>query len=230
MDATPDILTGKTMAHVAPFDSPTCLIHALMVEPFRRLVGAAARAGFEIKIVSAFRDFQGQLHIWNEKATGKRAILDSASQPIDASRLTPEERVLAILRWSALPGASRHHWGTDVDIVDAKAIPPGYRVQLVPEEVEGNGFFAPLHDWLDLHMGEHGFFRPYAEDRGGVSPERWHISYEPVARAYYDSYTLELMESVIRTAPIALKDAILMNSQSLYRRFVRNITQPSGKM
>ncbi len=35
------------------------------------------------------------------------------------------ERVAAILVWSALPGASRHHWGTDCDVIDAAALPPG---------------------------------------------------------------------------------------------------------
>ena len=27
----------------------------------------------------------------------------------------------------------------------------------------------------------YGFFRPYARDRGGVAPERWHLSYAPLA-------------------------------------------------
>jgi hypothetical protein len=26
-----------------------------------------------------------------------------------------------------------------------------------------------------------GFFRPYARDRGGVAPERWHLSYAPLS-------------------------------------------------
>ena len=52
------------------------------------------------------------------------------------------ERIEAILPWSALPGASRHHWGTDVDLIDRKATPPGYRVQLTPEEFEPGGPFA----------------------------------------------------------------------------------------
>jgi hypothetical protein len=28
-----------------------------------------------------------------------------------------------------------------------------------------------------------GFYRPYAVDRGGVAPERWHLSYAPLAAA-----------------------------------------------
>ena len=26
-----------------------------------------------------------------------------------------------------------------------------------------------------------GFFRPYGEDRGGVAPERWHLSFAPLS-------------------------------------------------
>ena len=51
-----------------------------------------------------------------------------------------------------LPGASRHHWGHDVDIYDAAAMPEGYQIQLTPEEVEGAGIFAPMHDWLDRYF------------------------------------------------------------------------------
>ena len=43
-------------------------------------------------------------------------------------------------------------------------------------EVARGGVFDSLHSWLDARMaaGEsHGFYRPYARDRGGVAPERW---------------------------------------------------------
>ncbi|MEM8562953.1 MAG: M15 family metallopeptidase, partial [Pseudomonadota bacterium] len=99
-------------------------------------------------------------------------------------KLSPAAKVRAILRYSALPGSSRHHWGTDLDVYDAAAIEPGYRLQLSPQEVETGGVFDAMHCWLDECMAtgaSFGFYRPYHIDRGGVAPERWHLSYAPIA-------------------------------------------------
>ena len=85
------------------------------------------------------------------------------------------------LLWSALPGASRHHWGTDVDVIDARATAPGYRVQLTPEEYAPGGPFAPLGEWLEANAARFGFFRPFRGVLSGVQPEPWHFSFAPVA-------------------------------------------------
>ncbi|MCB9651596.1 MAG: M15 family metallopeptidase [Deltaproteobacteria bacterium] len=74
----------------------------------------------------------------------------------------------AILNWSALPGGSRHHWGTEMDVVDLAAVPPDYRVRLLPDEVAPGGPFHPLHQWLDENLERFGFFRPYARLQGGM--------------------------------------------------------------
>lgn len=47
--------------------------------------------------------------------------------------------------------------------------PPGAQLQLTPEEYLPGGYFATLTRWLDRHLGEYGFYRPYARDRGGVA-------------------------------------------------------------
>jgi LAS superfamily LD-carboxypeptidase LdcB len=36
-----------------------------------------------------------------------------------------------------------------------------------------------------------GFFKPYDQDRGGIAPEPWHISYRPVAAQYATRVSLE---------------------------------------
>lgn len=218
------LLTGQSDAHVAEIPGEKIRVHREVLGPLASLQDAARKAGFELLVVSGFRDYATQLRIWNEKATGKRPLLDDAARPLDVASLSPEAIVFAILRWSALPGASRHHWGTDIDVVDKRAMPEGYRVQLVPEEVEGAGLFAPFHDWLDGELERHGFFRPYREDRGGVSPERWHLSYRPLAEIYYDALTLERFTSVIQTSTMELKDTALRNAKTLFERFVRNIS------
>ena len=87
------------------------------------LRGKAARKGFDLQVASGFRSFDRQLTIWNGKARGERPVHDDEGLPVNLDRLSPVERVTAILRFSALPGASRHHWGTDVDVFDAAALP-----------------------------------------------------------------------------------------------------------
>jgi LAS superfamily LD-carboxypeptidase LdcB len=153
---------------------------------FTALQSDARNAGFELSIASSFRPFYRQLAIWNGKATGTRPIHDDQGHPISIERLSRTELLHAILRYSAMPGASRHHWGTDLDVYDSAAVPSEYLLQLSPDEVATGGVFDRLHCWLDARLatGEsHGFFRPYGKDRGGVAPERWHLSYAPLSVA-----------------------------------------------
>ena len=93
----------------------------------------------------------------------------------------PRRSCGAILLWSALPGASRHHWGTEIDVIDRAALRPGQHAQLIPAEYCAEGVFGGLDRWLTEHAGAFGFFRPYDRDRGGVQPEPWHLSFAPVS-------------------------------------------------
>ncbi len=94
--------------------------------------------------MSSFRDFERQLAIWNGKCRGERDLLDRgrASGWMPAA-LDQDALVSAILLWSALPGASRHHWGTDMDVIDAAAVPAGAAVQLEPAEYAPGGSLQP---------------------------------------------------------------------------------------
>jgi LAS superfamily LD-carboxypeptidase LdcB len=123
-------LTGRARTHLLEPSETVVALHVHAVGPFLKLREAARAEGFDLTPVSAFRDFDRQLSIWNSKFTGDRPVLDAAGQALDVTQLSASERVAAILVWSALPGASRHHWGTDLDLFDANATPPGYRVQL----------------------------------------------------------------------------------------------------
>lgn len=197
--------------------------------PFSRLRDSASAQGFELRILSGFRSFERQLSIWNRKARGELAVLDSDAQPLDVKELSQRELAFAILRWSALPAASRHHWGTDLDVFDGAAKPEGYEVELIPEEVDPGGMFGPLHDWLDERMisGEaFGFFQPYDEDRGGVAPERWHLSHAPVASAFEKGLTRDLLAEVLAAADMELKEVVLGHLDEIYTRFVINVGRP----
>lgn len=222
-------IVGQSDGHLCGADDAERVgarLHIDVVEPFLRLRAAAAREGFELTILSGYRSFEQQLDIWNRKVRGELAVLDSAARPLDITTLTPEALVFAILRWSALPGASRHHWGTDIDVYDAAAKPRDYEVELIPAEVEHGGMFAPLHEWLDARIAEgtaFGFYRPYDADRGGVAPERWHLSYVPVAAVYAHLLTPDVLRQTLAAADMLHKDVVLAHLEEIYERYVTNV-------
>ena len=152
-------------------------------------------------------------------------MLDSRAAPLDIEQLTKHELVYAFLRWSALPGAARHHWGTDIDVYGENARPSGYEIELTPEGVDAGGMFAPLHEWLDQRLAAgagHGFFRPYDQDRQGVAPERWHLSHTPVAATCEEGLTIDILRASLSSSDLKLKGTVLDHLEDIYRRFVIN--------
>ena len=153
-----EMLTGRSTEHGAVEREPSAA--AAGGQRLPAMQQAAREAGFDLQPASTFRDFDRQLAIWNGKFCGQRPVLDKDSRPIDVAPLSAAERCEAILRWSALPGASRHHWGSDLDVYDPSLLPEGQKLQLEPWEYEEGGYFAPLNQWLTAHMAEFGFYRP----------------------------------------------------------------------
>ncbi len=222
------VLTGQTEAHLVPLPDSKFLVHHEVAAPFERLRAKAFRAGFELEAVSTFRGFDAQMRIWNQKATGQRALLDAQGHPLDFGRLTPKQIVFAILQWSALPGASRHHWGTDLDVIDRLSVPPRYQVQLIPAEVDPGGMFSNLHDWLDRHMAEEGFYRPYQTDLGGVKPERWHLSHAPTAQRLFEQHSAAHLRGVLAASGLELKEVVLAELPEIFDRFFLRISDAPG--
>ncbi|MFT5692260.1 MAG: LAS superfamily LD-carboxypeptidase LdcB [Oceanicoccus sp.] len=209
----------------AQIDRNSCEVpvHKAIVCPLKKLRLDAKKDGIEIHIASGYRDFDRQLCIWNEKAAGVRPVFDDAQQLVDLSEYEPWEQVQAILRWSALPGASRHHWGTDIDVYDRSAIDETYSLQLSAEEYTEHGPFSRMTKWLDDRIGHgeaHGFFRPYINSNGGVAPEPWHLSYAPESVGYQKHLTNEGLAEFLTDKPIALKNVVLGHLPEIYDRYV----------
>jgi LAS superfamily LD-carboxypeptidase LdcB len=192
------------------------------VAPFLGLAERAQVAGFQLTVASSFRSFERQLAIWNDKALGLRPVLDSAGVPLRVADLSEREKLFAILRWSALPGCSRHHWGTDLDVYDQAHMPQGYKLQLTVAETESNGPFALFHTWLarELAITASGFYRPYDQDRGGVAPEPWHLSYAPIAADFARQFSAADLCAQLLAVDIELKTCILANLDEIMTRFV----------
>jgi LAS superfamily LD-carboxypeptidase LdcB len=219
-------LTGRARTHVVELLQPRCVLHYEAAASFLAMRDAAADDGIDLAARSGFRDFDTQMLIWNRKWAGEKPLYDRNNQLIERSSLADSEAVDAILCWSAIPGGSRHHWGSDIDVIDAATVPEGHTVQLVPAEYASDGIFARLSAWLDANMSRFGFFRPYRMDRGGVSPEPWHLSYAPVSVPALESLSLSMLRQVIDASPIAGKPHVLARLPEIYTRFMLTIDGP----
>jgi zinc D-Ala-D-Ala carboxypeptidase len=133
---------------------------------FIRMYEAAAADGIKLKIVSATRSFDEQRNIWEWKwdQQHKKGLRDSLSIAKN------------ILEYSLMPGTSRHHWGTEIDLNNIN--------QSYFETANGKKVF----NWLQLHANEFGFCQVYTTAGSGVKPEPWHWSYMPLADTYLRWY------------------------------------------
>jgi D-alanyl-D-alanine carboxypeptidase len=145
---------------------------------FLRMYKAARADGIDLKVLSATRSFSGQKRIWEAKWTGQRKVSGQ-----DLSQAIPfgTDRAKKILEYSAMPGTSRHHWGTDLDLCALN-----------------NAFFESgkgkqIYDWLNNNARDFGFFQPYTDRNTGRetghSEEKWHWSYIPISQPLTRKYT-----------------------------------------
>jgi LAS superfamily LD-carboxypeptidase LdcB len=218
--------TGRSRLHIVELPALGCALHRAAVEPFLAMRGAALAAGIDLAVASSFRDFDRQSAIWNAKFRGERPMLDRTGAPLTGLALEPPARIEAILWWSALPGASRHHWGSDLDVYDAAALPAGAKPELVPAEFARGGPFARLDLWLRHNMRRFGFFRPYESERDGVSPEPWHLSFAPVAVPTLQGLTLEALAGAIAQSGIEGRDDVLAALPRIHAQYVVAIDAP----
>lgn len=215
-------LTGQVETHLTRIDARTSL-HQDVLIPFRALQTSARKAGFNLQIASGFRSFERQLLIWNNKYTGKTPILAKDESVLSIKQLSEQEKLFAILHWSALPGASRHHWGTDFDIYDPTLLPEGKSLQLTCSEYQPSGYFFELDQWLSENMARHDFYRPYQDYQGGVSAEPWHISYQPLAQQCLHSLTVAVIHDLIIENNILGKSLICQQLPIIYKQYICNI-------
>ena len=140
-------------------------------DAFVKMKKAAYQNGFDIKMVSSYRDFYRQKAIWERKYI--RFTEELGMEPLAAME--------KIIEYSTIPGTSRHHWGTDIDIIDG--YPKVSGDVLVPEKFENDGPFQPFKAWLDANSEQFGFYLVYTDSffRKGFKYEPWHYSYAPLS-------------------------------------------------
>jgi LAS superfamily LD-carboxypeptidase LdcB len=148
-------------------------------DAFKEMAKAAEKDGVNLSIVSATRNFDYQKKIWEDKWNGKIKV-----EGKDLSTIPDlNERARMILLYSAMPGTSRHHWGTDIDINETE--------EKYFETEEGK----KVYQWLLTHAEEFGFCQPYTsktKGRTGYEEEKWHWSFLPLSKDFLQEYQKQI--------------------------------------
>lgn len=146
-------------------------------DAFLKMSKKASEEDIIIKIVSSYRSFDHQKTIFTKKY--KR---------FTSQGLLPKEVISKIIEYSTIPGTSRHHWGTDMDIVDGRFI--NTPSLLSAKNFEKNAPFYEMKQWLNEHATTYGFYEVYTDNpmRKGFKYEPWHFSYKPLSKKYLDAY------------------------------------------
>ena len=184
-----EIIIGKSQSNLV---GDSIRLEVNTYKAFKKMEAAAKRDGIYLKIVSAYRGFERQKLIWNNKY--EKFTNDFS--------LEPEKAISEIIRFSTVPGTSRHHWGTDIDIIDGNF--PDEEDVLVSEKFEKDGLFYKVKNWLDNNSENFGFYLTYTNDknRKGFEFEPWHYSYKPVSLKYYRALIKTDLKKIIKSLDI----------------------------
>lgn len=200
-------------------------IHKDMLGAYRKMQVAAKKEHFDLHIASGWRGFERQLQIWNNKFSGVNPIKNLANKIVDIKQTSELDKIYAILLYSALPGASRHHWGTDIDVFAPNLLVKDKQLQLETWEYEKEGPFSALSQWLEQHSQKFGFYFPYDRYRGGIAHEPWHLSYTPLADQYQQQLTIDILGTALKNCEIEGKKIILTHLDEIYDNFITNINK-----
>lgn len=148
-------------------------------EAFAKMAQAAKKDGVILFIISATRNFTSQKVIWENKWDGKT--------PVEGKNLTTiadlPERAKMILLYSSMPGTSRHHWGTDMDL------------NSLDNSYFASGEGLKIYQWLHAHASAFGFCQPYTSKvtgRTGYEEEKWHWSYLQLSKELLKEYKKQI--------------------------------------
>lgn len=218
-------LTGKSRTHLVKLPYPHSQNHFLQpqaMKAFQALQKSAVKNNFNLQPASSFRDFQRQQMIWNGKFNGERKVHDDNGNALNLTALSDWEKCQAILRWSALPGASRHHWGTEVDIFDSDLLPVNQSLQLEPWEYEKGGYFFELSQWMQENLARFDFALPFSAlaDEIKIGREPWHISYLPLAEMAQRQFSADCLNWAWEGELIAGKSVLVEHFAQIFREFM----------
>ena len=190
-----EILIGMDDSRIV---SDTILLEKETYSAFIKMKDAAEKDGIIIKLVSGFRDFYRQQMIWNNKY---KKFTNEFS-------LDGPTAIKEIIRFSTIPGTSRHHWGTEIDIIDKNF--ENEKDLLISKKYEEGGMFNSLKKWMDKNSKRFGFYIVYDDDsnRPGFEYEPWHYTYKPVSDLYQREFLKLNLKSIISKTKVEGKEFI----------------------
>ena len=204
-------LMGIEDSHLSTFE--THKLTPKTAAAFSAMQAAALKDSINIQLVSAYRSFERQLYLWEDKFV---RYTDEG--------LSPEAAIARILKYSTIPGTSRHHWGTDIDITDGN-IKNETRL-LVHSKFHNNGPFVPLHQWMEANAHRYGFYLVYTNDaaRTGFSYEPWHYSYLPEAKSFLKGYNSRMAFAYFKSVGVMGSEHIDRDFwDEYYRTYIKGI-------
>ena len=190
-----EILIGMDDSRIV---SDTILLEKETYSAFIKMKDAAEKDGIIIKLVSGFRDFYRQQMIWNNKY---KKFTNEFS-------LDGPTAIKEIIRFSTIPGTSRHHWGTEIDIIDKNF--ENEKGLLISKKYEEGGIFNSLKKWMDKNSKRFGFYIVYNDDsnRPGFEYEPWHYTYKPISDLYQREFLKLNLKSIISKTKVEGKEFI----------------------
>ena len=164
-----------------PKRAPYNYLNRQVYEAYIKMWEAANQDGIKLVIISGARTFLTQKIVWNRR-------WNESTLPEGPGRVKNR------LRYSALPGCSRHHWGTDIDL---NANRTDYWRTTTGKKV---------YQWLCENAHKFGFYQPYTTKGAvgsglrekGHEEEKWHWSYYPLASIYMKEFAETLTEEDLK--------------------------------
>ncbi len=177
-----------------------------VAKAFDAMAEAAKKVGIGIQVVSSYRDYAHQNRIWKRKYNN-----------YTAQGMAPLKAIEKIIEYSTIPGTSRHHWATDLDIIQAGT---GVTSNVLdPDKFHGTGPFCALKAWLDEHAESFGFYEVYTNDYGrkGFNYEPWHFSFAPLSIDYLKEYKKLDIAEILQQKNLLGSDAFTSAFIETYR-------------
>lgn len=176
---TKDFLIGKVKRNNNPLFEKVIPEHterniyllAPVYEAYIKMYNAAKNDGVKLIITSGHRTYVEQVCEWELRWNNPQTE-DTFETTVDKAKY--------LLQYRSMPGTSRHHWGTDIDL-------NSFRLSYF-ETQEGK----KVYSWLQENAHLYGFYQPYTvrdETRPvGYNEEKWHWSYRPIAQIMLERY------------------------------------------
>lgn len=176
-DYSVDFLTGKYVASkndkLMKLPAEYCVggkeIYAQkdVYSALKNMILEAGKNGVKLEVISGVRTFYHQKSIWDRKW-----------EKISAQGIKDETAIMReILKFSSMPGSSRHHWGTDFDF------------NSLEDSYFQSGKGKKEYEWLVQNGKRFGFCQVYKKENiKGYSEEKWHWSYMALSEEMLKQY------------------------------------------